>query len=308
MTTNFEKNLIASIRDRLKLISRKRKEDFQFVLTRYALERLLYRLSQSRYANRFVLKGAFLFMVWTGNPYRQTKDLDLLGLDSVSPETLQQLFDEICRTETLQDGLIFDLDTIEITEIRDDTEYQGWRVKIISRLGKARIPLQIDIGFGDAITPKPLKGKFPTYLDMPAPRLWIYPKETVVAEKLQIIVDLGIQNSRMKDFYDLYVMANLFNFDGLLIVKAIRATFDRRKTELPPHTPLALTKEFTKDEQKQIQWKAFLQKSGLHGSDELGNIIEQLKDFLIPPLTAAARNDNFRKTWEKNGPWRNTEK
>jgi predicted nucleotidyltransferase component of viral defense system len=273
-----KENLISSVRDRLKNISRTRKLDFQFVLTRYALERFLYRLSKSKYKNQFVLKGALLFMVWSDEQFRPTKDLDLMDLVEKSAENLRDAVDEICRLDVEADGMIYDAATITIQQIREEQEYQGQRVKLIARLGNARIPLQIDIGFGDVIVPGAVDTYFPTLLDMQRPLIKAYPKEAVVAEKLQAIVVLGMQNSRMKDFYDLYIFANQLQFDGETLVDAISRTFKRRRTELPERLPLGLSDEFAEDSQKLVQWKAFLRKSGLRLGDDLRIIIVALED------------------------------
>ena len=299
----MQENLISSVRDRLKNISRKRKLDFQFVLTRYALERFLYRLSKSKYKNQFVLKGALLFMVWSEEQFRSTKDLDLMGLVEESSENLRGAVEEICRLDVEADGMIYDAATITIREIREEQEYQGQRVKLTARLGNARIPLQIDIGFGDVIVPGAVETYFPSLLEMQKPLIKTYPKETVVAEKLQAMVVLGMQNSRMKDFFDLYIFANQFQFDGGILVDAIRSTFKRRRTELPERMPLALADEFSGDSQKLVQWKAFLGKSGLQLDDDFRIIINYLRDFLSLPLNAAAKGEKFNKNWKNGGPW-----
>ena len=300
----MQENLISSVRNRLKNTSRKRRLDFQFVLTRYALERFLYRLSKSKYKNQFVLKGALLFMVWSEEQFRPTKDLDLMGLIEKSTEHLRSAVEEICRLDVEADGIIYDVATITIREIREEQEYQGQRVKLTARLGNARIPLQIDIGFGDVIVPGAVEIYFPSLLDMQRPLIKAYPKEAAVAEKLQAIVVLGMQNSRMKDFYDSYIFANQFQFDGGILADAISSTFKGRRTDLPQHLPLALSDEFSRDSQKIVQWKAFLRKSGLQLNDDLGIIINNLREFLFPPLNAAAKRDKFNKTWNNGGPWK----
>jgi hypothetical protein len=191
----MQESLISSIRNRLKHISQKRRLEFQFVLTRYALERFLYRLSKSKYKNQFVLKGALLFMIWSEEQFRSTKDLDLMGLDEESTDDLRNAVEEICRLDVESDGMIYDTATITIREIREEQEYQGQRIKLTAQLGNARIPLQIDIGFGDVIVPGAVETYFPSLLEMQKPLIKTYPKETVVAEKLQAMVVLGMQNS-----------------------------------------------------------------------------------------------------------------
>ena len=299
------RNLQQSIRQRLLNLSQQRNEDFQFCLTRYALERFLYRLSESRHVERFVLKGAFLLMAWTDQPYRPTKDLDMLGYGELAPDVLRRITAEICRTEVEPDGLSFDVSSIEIAEIREGQDYQGQRIRLKASLGNARVSMQIDIAFGDAITPASETLEYPTLLEMPPARVRVYPKETVVTEKLQAAVRLGIQNSRMKDLYDLLWLSRLFSFDGALLVKAICATFQRRKTELPAQVPLFLTDVFASDQAKQNQWQAFLRKNSISSMPgKFDTVIAELHDFLMPPLKAAAIKEPFQARWNTNGLWR----
>lgn len=299
------RNLQQSIRQRLLNLSRQRNEDFQFCLTRYALERFLYRLSESRHVERFVLKGAFLLMAWTNQPYRPTRDLDMLGYGEPAPDVLGRIIAEICQTEVEPDGLSFDIGSIEITEIREGQEYQGQRIRLIASLGNTRVSIQIDIAFGDAITPAAETLEYFSLLEMPAARVRAYPKETIVAEKIQAAVRLGMQNSRMKDFFDLLWLSRLFSFDGAPLVKAIRATFQRRKTELPAQVPLFLTDAFASDQVKQTQWQAFLRKNNISGMPgKLDTVLAELHDFLMPPLKAAMIDEPFKTHWNVNGPWR----
>lgn len=296
--------LAQSIHQKLRKLREERDEDFQFILIRYSLERLLYRLSKSAYASKFILKGAFLFTVWTDKRYRPTKDLDLLGFVENSPIRLKTVFQEICSTEVDPDGLIFDKESIAISEIRDQQDYGGQRIKLISMLGKARISLQIDIAFGDFVAPQIEEYDFPSLLKQPSPRIRTYPKEAVVAEKLQAVVYLGMQNSRMKDFYDLLWLSRSFAFEGPILLKAIQSTFQRRKTGIPKEVPLALTDEFSNDKIKQTQWKAFLKKSDISGASEsFADIIEELRDFLIPPLQVVSSGNLFSLSWPPEGPW-----
>jgi len=227
------KNIEHSVRQRLLDVSKRRKVDYQFCLTHYALERFLYRLSISLHAEKFILKGALLLMSWTNEPYRPTRDLDLLGYGDATPDNLRTAITEICLSEVEPDGLVFDAETLTIEEIREDINYDGYRVKIPVYLGKVRIPIQIDIAFGDAISPQLEVFEYPSLLDLPQADVRTYPKETVVAEKLQAAVVLGIRNSRMKDFFDLLWLSRLFQFDSNTLTTAIQATFKRRRTELP---------------------------------------------------------------------------
>lgn len=299
------KNIVASIRQRLINLSKVRGEDPNLIFIRYAIERLLYRISCSKQSDMFVLKGAMLFATWTDRPYRPTKDLDLLGFGDTSAEQLRKIFTEICQTKVEPDGLDFNPNTIQITEIREDLEYPGQRIRLESKLGNARINLQIDVGFGDSIVPEPIELEYPTLLEMPSPHIRAYPIETVVAEKLETIVSKGILNSRMKDFYDLRTMAKEFQFDGGNLTKAIYATFARRGTHIPNSNPAAFTEEFHSNADKQIQWKAFLRTSKLEDITlELSRVTNEIQTFLLPPMNAIVNNESFVKKWPSGGPWK----
>ncbi|MFQ5571042.1 MAG: nucleotidyl transferase AbiEii/AbiGii toxin family protein, partial [Rhodothermales bacterium] len=264
MARSQPSNVAVSVRQRLLNRARAQEEDYQVLLTRYVLERFLYRLSQSLHRDRFVVKGAMLFLLWKGEFHRTTRDLDLLAFGSSEIAHLEAVVREICTVAVeVEDGIVFHPETIQGRAIREDQIYDGVRVTVVARLGSARLPLQIDIGFGDAIIPAPAKEDFPVLLDFPAPALPVYPRETVVAEKFQAMVELGITNSRMKDFYDLWYLSGHFAFDGPTLVRAITATFERRGTPLPSTLPLALTAEFADDPTKQTQWNAFLRRGGL---------------------------------------------
>jgi hypothetical protein len=298
------RNLAASVRHRLTELAREQHEDFQFVLTRYVIERLLYRLCQSEHAGQFVLKGAMLFRLWTEHPHRPTRDLDLLGKGDPSPEVLTKLFRDICGINVEGDGLTFDPDSVTAGRIREDQEYEGVRVECRSHLGQARIDLQIDIGFGDAVVPRAVEVTYPAILEFPAPVLKAYPRQAVVAEKFQAMAALGIANSRMKDFFDLWVLAHRFAFDGRSLSQSIRATFRRRKTALPSEPPLALTPEFGTNEGKMKQWSAFLKRGKLDaGGASLEQVCTFLNGFLMPPTQALAAGDEWAKDWPPAGPW-----
>jgi len=304
MTNGKSPNVAASVRQRLLNIIRDTGDDPNLVWTRYATERLLYRLSMSEYAEDFILKGAMLFLVWTGQTYRPTVDIDFLGYGEDSSDRLVEVFRSICGADVEPDGLVFDVDTVAATPIREEQEYQGQRVTLTAFLGKARIPTQVDVGFGDVVTPEAKKVSYPTLLDLPAPSIRACPRETVVAEKLQAMVMLGIANSRMKDFYDLYALAGSFDFDGNTLVRAIKATFERRKTDMPVDPPLALTDEFGRDEVKSVQWNAFIRKSGLEeDAPQFLELLSYLRDFLLPPMRAASGHDPIPTSWAKGGPW-----
>lgn len=297
-------NITASVRRRLYDLSRERGDDFQLILNWYAAERLLYRLSRSKHSGEFILKGAMLLNIWMDRSHRPTRDIGFAGQGDTSPEQLVSIFQEICQVKVGPDGLEFDPESIQVTEIRETHEYQGQRIRLSANLGNARITVQVDIGLGDAVTPGALKITYPTLLDLPAPRILAYPVETVIAEKLQAMVALGMLNSRMKDFYEVRMILRQFSFEGPKLAEAIRATFKRRQTEIPKSIPTALSNEFAMDTEKGTQWKAFLNRSGLEDiALELPQIIDEIRVFLIPPLNAAARGVDFQFEWTAGAPW-----
>jgi len=303
MSRERPQDIAASIRQKLLNRARERKEDFQLLLTRYAIERLLHRLSKSQHADSFVLKGAFMFLIWTDELYRPTRDLDLLGFGDSSIARIVAIFKELCEIQE-NDALVFVLDSVSAEEIREGHEYEGVRVTMESYLGEARIPLQIDIGFGDVVIPQAVFESFPTILDMPAPRLRTYSRDSVVAEKYEAIVRLGIANSRMKDFYDIWIMLREFHFEGTTLCNAIEATFKSRKTPLPETIPLAFTGEFFKDPAKQAQWSAFSSRARLRiVADDLESVIGQISSFLFPPTEALLKNKGLKASWSAGGPW-----
>lgn len=276
-----QNNLAASIRAKLLNTSHANKQDFNLVLTRYAIERLLYRLSISRYSEQFLLKGALLFDLWFDIPHRPTRDADFLGFGSSEIPQIESMFKEICEIEDA-DGIVFLTQTIRAAEIRKEVNYSGIRVTLLGLLENARISVQVDIGFGDAVTPHPEITDYPTILDgLKKPRLGVYPRYTVVAEKFEALTSLGIANSRMKDFFDLWILAKYTEFDTKVLAEAITATFKRRNTPLPIEAPFGLSDEFAEDQQKQRQWQAFLKKNGLE-SISLAEVIKLLREFLMP--------------------------
>lgn len=304
MTKKRPKNIAASVRQRLLELSRRNGEDFQLVLTRYAIERFLYRLSQSSYREQFILKGAMLFQLWGGGAHRPTRDLDLLGHGQNTPIHLANVFKEICTLTVEDDGLSFLPDSVESEQIKPDEEYEGIRVQLDCRLENARIKLQIDIGFGDVVTPQAGEITFPTALDFPAPVLQAYPKESVIAEKLQAMVSLGIANSRMKDFYDIWYLAGHFEFDGIVLSEAIAKTFERRRTPIPNELPISLSDSFARDASKQTQWSGFIRKGKLVARDVgLGEVVTSIRDFTAPMLNALSGGDRFNKKWDPSAKW-----
>jgi len=301
-------NIAASIRDRLLNLSRKRKEQYNYLLTVYVGERLLYRLSQSPYQQQYILKGATLFKVWNGEPHRATKDLDFLSFGNNEVEHIEKVFKEICLIECEEDGIIFLPESIKAQVIKEDQQYEGVRVEIVGKLGTNLCKLQVDIGFGDVVTPDAKEEVIDTILNVPKPILKIYPRETAIAEKFQAMVDLGIQNSRMKDFYDIWFLCKDFEFTGDLLAKAIKNTFERRKTPLPIKEPLALTQEFINDPDKRKQWKAFLNRSKIGETDlTFDEVVTVIKNFIMPPCLASANHENFDRVWNVGGFWKDIE-
>ena len=299
------RNVEHSVHDRLLNLAHQKREPYDLVLVRYALERLLYRLSCSEYRRRFVLKGAFLFAVWQQAELRPTRDLDLLGYGAPDVATLGSMFKAMCSIAVPDDGLEFVADTVRGDEIREDDIYAGVRIRLTARLGSAQIPLQVDVGFGDIITPPAEEVEFPTLLAFPAPRVLAYSMSTVVAEKFEAMVTLGMANSRMKDFYDLWRLAQTATFDGVTLGKAMSATFNQRQTPLPVAAPLALTATFSGDSAKRRQWQAFLHRNRLGGAEpSLGSVIELLRAFLLPPALAASGTEPYKALWTPGGPWR----
>lgn len=281
-------NRAASIRARLKLHADATAQDFNAILTRYGLERLVYRLSVSEQAPNFLLKGALLFALWFDQPHRPTRDIDLLGFGSDDPELMAILFRTICTIEA-DDGIVFNVESVKAMETRLAENYGGVRVELEASLDGARIKLQIDIGFGDVVTPAAQEIAYPTLLsDVPAPKLRVYPRETVFAEKLEAITSLGLPNSRMKDYFDLLALARENAMDPESLAKAIAATFKRRGTGLPKGLPLGLTTEFSEDARKKKQWRAFVGKNRLK-APELDEVIIELARFSKIALARAAK-------------------
>ena len=275
----------ASVRSRLLNLARERGQPFDLVITRYALERLLYRLSESAHRNRFALKGAMLITTWFADPHRPTRDLDLLGFGDSAEESILSVFREVCGMP-MDDGITFEVDNLRIERIREELEYGGLRLRTVANLSRARINVVIDVGFGDAVEPGLEEIEFPVLLESPAPRLRAYPRETVIAEKFQAMVHLGRANSRMKDFYDVWVLSKAYAFDPDRLAKAIAATFERRRTAIPSEVPDALTPEFARDASKRRQWDAFVRELAAL-PDSLETVVFDLAAFLMPMAVKA---------------------
>ena len=275
------KNLVASILARLKNIAKENDVVYGEILARYAIERVLKRIELSEYASKCILKGGSLFILWTeGFNYRPTMDADLEFRGDGSPAALKAMFKSIAKI-AVDDGISIDDESIDAAAIREDDEYGGVRVTMMGYLGKVRIPVQFDVGIGDAITPAPKKFSFPALLDLPAPKLKIYPRETVIAEKYETIVKRGLANSRMKDYYDLWVLSNDPVVDKEIAKLAIERTFSRRKQKLPETCPDGLVDSFAENQIKLTQWNAFLRKNRLDvGPNSFLDVVRQVRGFI----------------------------
>lgn len=303
MRRGLPRNVPASVRQRLLNRARERGEDFNYLLTRYATERPLYRLAASTHCDQFVLKGAVLFELWTATAHRATRDVDLLGCGEPAVAPVQAVFDDLCTLKVPPDGMRFLAGSVRAAPIRERQAESGIRVKLTADLDGARISLQVDVGFGDVVTPRVVETKFPTILDFPAPRLRTYPREAVVAEKFEAMVRLGMANTRMKDFYDLWVMASSFEFCGKSLADALVATFGSRGTPLPIDPQIALRSEFSADAAKQAQWTAFAGRSRLSAVPSLETVVVVLRRFLWPPVSAVTQSTQFERHWPACGDW-----
>jgi hypothetical protein len=297
-------NVVASVHQRLLNLAHQGEGDFQTLLTRYALERLMYRVTRLDSEGHFILKGALAFCLWEGKLHRATRDLDFLGSGDSSAAYFAQFFDDVCHLEVEEDGIRLDEQSLEVRQVREDEEYQGVRVQLMARLGTARIPLTVDFGFGDVVTPPPAEVEFPALLGFPKPRVLAYHRETVIAEKFWIMVHLEKANTRLKDYYDLWTLATHFSFEGETLCQAMQATFARRKTAIPAEIPIGLTSDFSDSPLKQSQWVSFLKKGRLvEASINLAEVIPLLRDFLMLPAQAQVAGQPFEQSWPAGGPW-----
>lgn len=298
------KNVAASVRQKLANLSKESNRPFAELLQYYGMERFLYRLSQSKYRDGFVLKGALMFVVWKTPRSRTTRDIDFLAKIDNSVGSLTAMVKNVFQTKVEDDGLGFYENSVEGEVIKENADYSGVRVTFTVTLDRARIPMQLDVGFGDAVTPASAEITYPPLLDLPAPRLQGYPMETVIAEKFEAAVKLDTANTRMKDFYDLWLLSRQFDFDGATLSKAIQATFARRGTVLTAD-PTAFTSDFYEDTQKQAQWRAFVARTRLDGApDTLRGAVQPIRDFLGPVAQAGAADRKFTMRWKAPGPWR----
>lgn len=273
------------------------------LFTRFGLERFLYRLSKSNYADSFVLKGALMMLVWAGESVRATRDADLLGFGDITSQKLERVFREIavipCDPD---DGVAFLPDTVTASAIRETDQYGGQRVRVEGRLGTVKLSLQFDVGVGDAVYPPPEWLEFPSLLDVPRPMLRTYQSETSIAEKLHAMVVLGESNTRMKDYFDVATLARIREFDGAAMARAIRETFERRNTPIVA-MPAGLTSRFGRDAGKQRQWEAFVSKNRIDAAMGFEAWVLRCAFFAGPVLTALSRGAEFAGRWPAGGPW-----
>jgi len=293
-----------SVHDRLLNKARKLDRSFMELLQYYGMEKFLLRMSQSQYAEEFILKGALLLRSTGISEIRPTRDIDLSRETTLSIEQLEQMARDCCQVEVEEDGLQFDPDTVAGEEIREEQAYKGVRIKFRGNLGNAKIHMQIDIGFGDVVSPSPLWVEYPVLLDGESPNLLAYTLESAIAEKYQAMVYLDMANSRMKDFYDIWYLMINKNFEGSALQKAIELTFQRRKTELPDEHPTALTDDFYSDEGKKGQWKAFKRKAGLTDvSKTLEEVVKDISGFLWPLNESLNKEEEFDLIWKPQKGW-----
>jgi len=298
-------NVPASVHQRL--LNRAKKEDrpLNELLPYFAIERFLYRLSRSPHAEKLVLKGALMLRIWHTPLARPTMDVDFLARGISSPDDLVAIVKHCFAERVPDDGIRFDPDSVKTEPIAEDASFHGIRLRFTAHLGHIPIGMQVDVGFGDAVVPPPAWADLPTLLDFPAPRVLAYPPEASVAEKFHAMVELEMANSRMKDFYDVWTLARIREFDGSTLGRALKATFGRRHIPLPVEPPVALTAAFADDATKRAQWRAFVRRSRLEASaPTLAEAVTLARDFVMPPARAVATSEPFEMVWPAAGPWR----
>ncbi len=303
MTKRSVINVSASIHQRLLNMAKTSDRPFNELLVYYGIERFLYRLSVSQYGEHFVLKGALMMLVWQMPVTRPTRDIDLLGRTSNDLDAIRTMFTTVCQQPVSDDGLVFDAQNVTTERIAEDADYEGVRARFQGQLGKARIAMQIDVGFSDVITPAPVPVVYPAMLEQPAARLMAYNRETAIAEKLEAMVSLGELNSRMKDFFDVWLLARSYEFDGALLAQAITGTFRRRQTPVEV-APACFSSTFAKSPAKATQWKAFVRNARLSDVPaKFAEVVAVVAGFAGPVLGAVATRQAFHQTWRNSGPW-----
>ena len=303
MARNIE-NIAASVHQRLLNKARESSRPFNEILQHFAIERFIYRLSKGRHANRFILKGALMFSTWKGAPSRPTMDIDFLMRIDNDLETVIASIKDTCRRRVIADGMSFDAESVTAARITEGAEYEGVRARVRGSLGNARISLQVDIGFGDVIVPGPSKTVYPALLDFPAPELNGYSRESTIAEKFQAMVKLGVLNTRMKDFYDIWMLSRLFNFKGEILAEAVEKTFANRKTPMTSVSTI-FGPSFIHDADKETQWQAFIGKAKLsEAPGTFEDAVAAIEKFVHPVVDALVEQRAFPKIWTAPGPWR----
>lgn len=298
-------NMQASVRAQLQNKAKEANRPFAEMLQYYSMERFLYRLGKSQYASHFILKGALMFTAWNIPQRRTTLDIDFLARFDNQVDSIEKAIKDICKIKVVPDGLIYDTETVKGIRIKEDADYEGVRVKFVGFLERARIPMQMDIGFGDIVYPRPKIFDYPVILDLPKPHLKGYPLESVVSEKFEAMVKLGLLNSRMKDFFDIWLMMRQFDFNGLNLTEALKRTFQHRKTDLPQKRPLFAEEIYDDKSDRQILWTAFLKKGDIKlAPDKLSATAKAIEKFLIKPLDAIHRGLEFKKSWKASGTWK----
>lgn len=297
-------NVAQSVHQRLLARAKEEGRPFNELLQHYAIERFLYRLGQSKHAEKLMLKGALLLRVWQIPMARPTMDIDMLGRTAGTSEVLTSILRDCMIAEVDDDGMQYNPDSLTTEAITLDADYQGWRIRFKASLGNARVTMQVDVGIGDVVYPAPIWIDYPVLLDQPTPHLLAYTPENAIAEKYQAMVELDKANSRMKDFHDIWTLARNLEFDGQRLSEAIRKTFERRKTDLPRSVPTAFTPEFYEDRAKQTQWQAFLGK-GLATNEKVSlvDVVKVARDFLMPPTEALISGKAFRMRWRYRNKW-----
>ena len=295
------RNVAASVRQRLKNVARETDRPFDEVLQYFAMERFLHRLSISKHADSFVLKGALLFRVWQAPESRATRDIDFLAYLNNAPDHLASVLRDIISIDGPDDGVVFDPDSVEAHRIKEGADYEGVRTRFIGYLGNARITMQADIGFGDSVFPAPTLIDYPTILDLPAPSIRSYPPETVIAEKVEAMIFLGRLNSRMKDFYDIWWMAQQLDFDGSTLCEAVRRTLEERGTDVIRFDELRA--EILENQNIDQQWRAFVRKSRTEAPASFAEILLPIETLLAPLLSALKDEESMVGRWDAPGPW-----
>jgi len=303
MTNRRYKNIAASVRQRLLNNARETNRPFAEVLQYFAMERFLYRLTKSPYSENLILKGALMLIAWEAPLTRPTMDIDMLGRIENDVDNIVSIIQEICLKEVEPDGIIFDTDSVAGERIREDADYEGIRVRFKGSLDTAQFTMQLDIGFGDVVVPSVEATNYPTILDLPVPHLQGYSKESMIAEKFEAMIKLGVLNSRMKDFFDIWLLSRQFDFDGTTLAKAIAKTFSTRGTDLQPD-PTAFGDTFAKDATKDSQWRGFIRKNRMENTPhDFEEIVNAVSAFLKPIADCLSKSKDFTDKWNPPGPW-----